>query len=78
MQSAIDKIRELRSLHEDGLLTRQEFDQRKHALLDALFAGAGRAQQARTTEIGLMAGQEIGPPQRRYRLDELLAQGSAT
>lgn len=78
MQSAIDKIRELRSLHEDGLLTRDEFDQRKHALLDALFASGGAAQRARATEIGLMAGQEVGPPQRRYRLAQLLAQGRAS
>ena len=35
MQTAIDKIRELRALHEDGLLSRQEFDLRKNAILDA-------------------------------------------
>lgn len=93
MQSAIDKIRELRALHEDGLLSREEFERRKNAILDALYAPdqarPGREGQARAgagpdaaaptprpgTEIGLMAGQEIGPRNRRYRLERLIAQG---
>lgn len=89
MQTAIDKIRELRALHEDGLLSRQEFDLRKNAILDAAYTpaerGAGQAAgpdawfdapQARPgTEIGLMAGQEIGPQTRRYRLERLIAHG---
>ncbi|SFD11156.1 bifunctional serine/threonine-protein kinase/formylglycine-generating enzyme family protein [Massilia yuzhufengensis] len=80
MQTAIDKIRELRALHEDGLLSRQEFDLRKNAILDAVYAPAGssaeEAPQARPgTEIGLMAGQEVGPPTRRYRLERLIAHG---
>ncbi|MDY0964055.1 bifunctional serine/threonine-protein kinase/formylglycine-generating enzyme family protein [Massilia sp. CFBP9026] len=95
MQTAIDKIRELRALHEDGLLSRQEFDLRKNAILDAAYtpaerAGAGAEPQALGTEIGpvadvpmprpgteigLMAGQEIGPQTRRYRLERLIAHG---
>jgi hypothetical protein len=82
MQTAIDKLRELRALHEDGLLSRQEFDSRKNAILDAAYAppggrrprcGAPGAQ--RGTEIGLMAGQEVGPFERRYRLERLIAHG---
>jgi formylglycine-generating enzyme required for sulfatase activity len=96
MQTAIDKLRELRALHEDGLLSRQEFDSRKNAILDAAYAPplAGEAAAAlagapalpspvplgaaaieRGTEIGLMAGQEVGPFERRYRLDRLIAHG---
>jgi len=89
MQTAIDKIRELRALHEDGLLSRQEFDLRKNAILDAAYTPAERAAgqaagfdagpdapPARPgTEIGLMAGQEIGPQTRRYRLERLIAHG---
>jgi hypothetical protein len=79
MQTAIDKIRELRALHEDGLLSRQEFDSRKNAILDAAYAppaAPGRpATSTRGTEIGLMAGQEVGPPNRRYRLERLIAHG---
>ncbi len=83
MQTARDKIRELRALHEDGLLSQQEFDSRKNAILDAEYAppggvvapmpGAGYIRQG--TEIGLMVGQEIGPQNRRYRLERLIAQG---
>ena len=82
MQTAIDKIRELRALHEDGLLSRTEFDLRKNAILDAAYLPAQPqaeediAVPARPgTEIGLMAGQEVGPPNRRYRLERLIAQG---
>ncbi len=76
--SARDKIRELRALHEDGLLSLQEFDRRKNAILDAEYAppSSGAAPPIRQgTEIGLMAGQEIGPQNRRYRLERLLNQG---
>ncbi|MFL6675299.1 MAG: SUMF1/EgtB/PvdO family nonheme iron enzyme [Massilia sp.] len=83
MQTAIDKIRELRALHEDGLLSRHEFDLRKDAILDAACATpvelppAHEAAAGRPgTEIGLMAGQELGPPARRYRLERLIACGS--
>ena len=83
MQTARDKIRELRALHEDGLLSLQEFDRRKNAILDAEYAppGGGAASapsQAPTrqgTELGLMTGQEIGPQHRRYRLERLIGMG---
>jgi formylglycine-generating enzyme required for sulfatase activity len=79
MHTARDKLRELRTLHEDGLLSLQEFDSRKNAILDAEYAPPLRAPfaaQARAgTEIGLMPGQELGPPNRRYRLEHLIAQG---
>ena len=83
MQTARDKIRELRALHEDGLLSQQEFDSRKNAILDAEYAPPGSSAMPSTapvhfkqgTEIGLMAGQEIGPQNRRYRLERLIAQG---
>ena len=83
MQTARDKIRELRALHEDGLLSQQEFDLRKNAILDAEFAPPARASTPVTppihikqgTEIGLMTGQEVGPQNRRYRLEHLIAQG---
>ena len=88
MQTARDKIRELRALHEDGLLSLQEFDSRKNAILDAEYAPpaptgtpapagpAGSAAAPRQgTELGLMAGQEIGPQNRRYRLERLIAHG---
>ena len=82
MQTAIDKIRELRALHEDGLLSRHEFDLRKNAILDAVYApeqGASMVEDTPAprpgTEIGLMAGQELGPPNRRYRLERLIAHG---
>jgi serine/threonine protein kinase len=82
MQTAIDKIRELRALHDDGLLSRQEFDQRKNAILDAAHAlpEAAPAAESRTpaprgTELGLMQGQQVGPANRRYRLERLIAHG---
>lgn len=77
MQTAIDKIRELRALHEDGLLSREEFDRRKNAILDAAHAPAAPTvvAPARGTELGLMAGQQVGPANRRYRLERLIALG---
>lgn len=73
MQSAIDKIRELRALHEDGLLSREEFDERKNSILGVVVAGEVLARPG--TELGLMAGQELGQPGRRYRLERLVARG---
>jgi formylglycine-generating enzyme required for sulfatase activity len=74
-----DKLSELRALHEDGLLSRQEFDSRRNAMLDAAYAPAAEAPPVPAgrpgTEIGLMAGQEVGPFERRYRLDRLIAHG---
>lgn len=79
MQTAREKIRELRALHEDGLLSLQEFDRRKNAILDAEYAppgGSGAPVLARQgTELGLMSGQEIGPQNRRYRLERLIGMG---
>jgi formylglycine-generating enzyme required for sulfatase activity len=79
MQTAIDKLRELRALHEDGLLSREEFDSRKNAILDAAYAPPAAPIRTvatdRGTEIGLMAGQEVGPFERRYRLERLIAHG---
>jgi formylglycine-generating enzyme required for sulfatase activity len=73
MQSAIDKIRELRALHEDGVLSREEFDKRKNSILGTGAAGEPAARPG--TELGLMAGQELGQPGRRYRLERLVARG---
>ncbi len=78
MHTAIDKIRELRALHDDGLLSRDEFERRKNAILDAEYAppGGGPAPAGPSgTEIGLMTGQEVGPANRRYRLERMVALG---
>lgn len=79
MQTARDKIRELRALHEDGLLSLQEFDRRKNAILDSEYAPPGGSAapvlSRQGTELGLMAGQEIGPHNRRYRLERLIGMG---
>ncbi len=80
MQTAREKIRELRALHEDGLLSAAEFERRKNAILDAEYTPGGTAPPQpvapkQGTELGLMAGQEIGPQHRRYRLERLLGMG---
>ncbi|SHN40204.1 Formylglycine-generating enzyme, required for sulfatase activity, contains SUMF1/FGE domain [Duganella sacchari] len=81
MQTARDKIRELRALHDDGLLSLQEFDRRKNAILDAEYAPPGGSAAPvvlptrQGTELGLMTGQEIGPQNRRYRLERLIGMG---
>ncbi|TWI69570.1 formylglycine-generating enzyme required for sulfatase activity [Pseudoduganella lurida] len=79
MQTAREKIRELRALHDDGLLSEAEFERRKNAILDAEYTPGGTAAPAvparHGTELGLMAGQEIGPQNRRYRLERLLGMG---
>jgi formylglycine-generating enzyme required for sulfatase activity len=81
MQTARDKIRELRALHDDGLLSLQEFDRRKNAILDAEYAPPGGSPTSvqipvrQGTELGLMSGQEIGPQNRRYRLERLIGMG---
>lgn len=83
MQTARDKIRELRALHEDGLLSLQEFDRRKNAILDAEYSPLGGSgapsatpiQVRQGTELGLMSGQEIGPQNRRYQLERLIGMG---
>ena len=79
MQTARDKIRELRALHDDGLLSLQEFDRRKNAILDAEYSPPGGTGtpvlQRQGTELGLMSGQEIGPQNRRYQLERLIGMG---
>lgn len=86
MLTAIDKIRELRALHQDGLLSDAEFERRKNAILDAAHApavaapaagGSATAPNAAAggTELGLMQGQHVGPANRRYRLERLIARG---
>ncbi|QGZ42565.1 formylglycine-generating enzyme required for sulfatase activity [Pseudoduganella flava] len=78
MQTAREKIRELRALHEDGLLSADEFERRKNAILDAEYTPGGTAPPLpakQGTELGLMAGQEIGPQNRRYRLERLIGMG---
>lgn len=79
MQKARDKLRELRALHDDGLLSEQEFESRKNAILDAEYAPPGGTPAPppirQGTELGLMAGQEIGPQNRRYRLERLIGTG---
>jgi len=85
VHTAIDKIRELRALFDDGLLSRDEFERRKNAILDAEYAPPGGTAPAGTpaaassaasgTEIGLMTGQEVGPANRRYRLERMVALG---
>ncbi|UUZ54786.1 protein kinase [Massilia sp. H-1] len=84
MQTARDKIRELRALHEDGLLSQQEFDSRKNAILDAEYAPPGRmptpmlrprSTSSRAPRSASWLSQEIGPQNRRYRLERLIAHG---
>jgi formylglycine-generating enzyme required for sulfatase activity len=80
MHTAIDKIRELRALFDDGLLSRDEFERRKNAILDAEYPPPGGKAGAPApgpagTEIGLMTGQEVGPANRRYRLERMVALG---
>ena len=76
MPTARDKIRALRTLHDDGLLSLQEFELRKNAILDAEYAPPASAPLRAGTELGLMVGQEIGPQNRRYRLERLIGMGS--
>ena len=81
MQKAREKLRELRALHDDGLLSEQEFERRKNAILDAEYAPPGAAPAPappparQGTELGFMTGQEIGPQNRRYRLERLIGTG---
>jgi formylglycine-generating enzyme required for sulfatase activity len=85
MQTALDKIRELRALYDDGLLSEQEFEQRKNAILDAAHAhapavpappaAAPAPASSPGTGLGLMQGQHVGPASRRYRLERLIALG---
>lgn len=82
MQTPLQKIRELRALLDEGLLTEDEFKQRKDAILDNELAPAisrqtSKAAQetAQGTDLGFLAGQEVGGVSKRYRLEKLLGQG---
>lgn len=82
MQKPLQKIRELRDLLNEGLLSQLEFEQRKNAILDSEFAPNGRLsanpnQEASgdDTDLGFIAGQEIGAQSKRYKLERLLGQG---
>ncbi len=82
MQTPRDKIRELRALLDEGLLNEQEFTLRKNAILDHELAPqvSGNATAAMNdlatgTDLGFLAGQEVGGFSKRYRLERLLGQG---
>lgn len=79
MSTPRQKIRELCAWREEGLLSEAEFCQRKNAILDSEFApGAARSSAgdpAQQTDLGLLAGQEIGGAGKPYRLERLLGQG---
>lgn len=82
MQTPRDKIRELRALLDEGLLSEQEFSQRKNAILDSEFAPGTPDPHSTlfgdlpsSTDLGFLAGQEVGGFSKRYRLERLLGQG---
>jgi serine/threonine protein kinase len=82
MQKPLQKIRELRDLLTEGLLSEQEFTQRKNAILDSEFGPNGSLSASRSkfessdgTDLGFVAGQEIGGQAKRYQLERLLGQG---
>lgn len=82
MQKPLQKIRELRDLLNEGLLSEQEFEQRKNAILDSEFAPNGRLSATTNhelssddTDLGFIAGQELGAQAKRYKLERLLGQG---
>lgn len=82
MQTPRDKIRELRALLDEGLLSEQEFTQRKNAILDRELAPHVSSNAANLTsdlaagtDLGFIVGQEVGGFSKRYRLERLLGQG---
>lgn len=82
MQKPLQKIRELRDLLNEGLLSQHEFEHRKKAILDSEFAPNGRLSASAHTELsgdgtdlGFVAGQEMGTQAKRYQLERLLGQG---
>ena len=82
MQTPRDKIRELRALLDEGLLSEQEFSERKNAILDRELAPhiSNNATSVMSdlvagTDLGFVAGQEVGGFSKRYRLERLLGQG---
>ncbi|MFZ6742019.1 protein kinase domain-containing protein [Undibacterium sp. JH2W] len=82
MQTPLQKIRELRALLDEGLLAEDEFNQRKNAILDTELAPViarqgkqGKPDHEQGTDLGFLAGQEVGGLSKRYRLEKLLGQG---
>jgi serine/threonine protein kinase len=82
MQTPRDKIRELRALLDEGLLSEQEFTLRKNAILDRELAPqvsdnttVAMNDLTTGTDLGFLAGQEVGGFSKRYRLERLLGQG---
>ena len=82
MHTPRDKIRELRALLDEGLLSEQEFSTRKNAILDSDFSpgmqdnyNTSFAELTVGTDLGFLAGQEVGGFSKRYRLERLLGQG---
>jgi serine/threonine protein kinase len=82
MQTPRDKIRELRALLDEGLLSEQEFSERKNAILDrelaphiSTNATSAMSDLVAGTDLGFVAGQEVGGFSKRYRLERLLGQG---
>lgn len=82
MQKPLLRIRELRDLVNEGLLTEQEFTQRKNAILDNAFGPDGKLSASNVhhesnegTDLGFIAGQEIGAQAKRFKLERLLGEG---
>ncbi|MFZ6800169.1 protein kinase domain-containing protein [Undibacterium sp. Di24W] len=82
MQKPLQRIRELRDLLNEGLLTEQEFSQRKNAILDNAFGPNGKLSASNEhhemhegTDLGFIPGQEIGAQAKRYKLERLLGEG---
>ncbi|MBY0573531.1 MAG: serine/threonine protein kinase, partial [Undibacterium sp.] len=77
---ATEKIRALRALFEEGLITEQEYGHHKNVILEVEFSPAKLPSKAivnspSCTDLCLQVGQEIGQKNRRYRLERLLGQG---
>ncbi len=81
-QTPREKIRQLRALLDEALITEQDFIERKNAILDTEFSPtdglvtfAFPPLQNSGTDLGFVAGQEIGGRAKPYRLERLLGQG---
>lgn len=82
MQKPLQRIRELRDLLNEGLLTEQEFTLRKNAILDNAFGPDGKLSSSSEhhdtdegTDLGFIAGQELGAQAKRFKLERLLGEG---
>ena len=88
MSTAIQQIRELRALHEEGLLNQDEFALRKNTILDTLFSLSKSKESdaepasilankslAGDTDLGYVTGQELSASHKHYRLIKLIGQG---